>query len=866
MALRISVALASATLIAFQLVIMQMLSVSQWHHFAYMVISMAMLGFGAAGTVLALFRSWLKTHADRVLAPLFLLSALSMASGSTLTGLFGEFDAFLLFSDRRQTGLLLFVYLVYCMPFFWGGLAITLVFYDRVQDIGRLYFFNLAGSALGGILVIALFWLVPLSVLPALLALLVAVAALLVWPQHKGWKSVSAGLLALVVPVVVVFAVVRVPELRSSEYKDISYALQLPDARIVYERHSPYGLLQKVQAPALRYAPALSLNYIGEPPVRDVLFNNGSLFGTLAADALVQSSFTSSASAPGTPASSTPDALIPKAVTPSIRDTETSARDSAPPEAVDPSTRDTLASETPNLSTPDTLRTHLLDTSTRGLAYAVRDARRVWVLGAGTGNDAAQALMRGAASVSVVEPHRLATRLLTGRYAHWNDSLFVAPQVHVHSTSVRSWLSRPAEPQPDLVVMPVLGAFGGTSGVYALQERYDLTLQGFEAVWNHLPERGIVAVTLWHESPERGGLRLLATWRELLDRMDGVDADGAENHILAVRGWATSTFLLSRSPFGQQEVARARAFALELGFDPLIAPGLDSRERQQFHFVEDEGYFDRIDTLVHGDPEALYSSYLFDVRPVTDDRPFFHHFMTLGSLGEVHRVYGPAELPYLELGFVLALVTLIQIVLVSVVLVVLPLFRVGWQGTRRRWTFAYFLGTGLGFMFFEMVLIQKLVLYLGEPVYATAAVLSALLLFSGAGSYVSSYIPARRRVVFATGMLVAVLVVGYAVWLMPLLELSMSWPLAGRVLLVGLLLAPPSFFMGMMFPFGLRRLSGSNESQIPWACGVDSCLSVSATALATVVALHSGFYMVMIVASTAYLVTAMAALRIGSDI
>ena len=51
-----AIGLISAAIIAFQLILMQILSYIQWYHFAYMIISMALLGFGAAGTFLTIFQ------------------------------------------------------------------------------------------------------------------------------------------------------------------------------------------------------------------------------------------------------------------------------------------------------------------------------------------------------------------------------------------------------------------------------------------------------------------------------------------------------------------------------------------------------------------------------------------------------------------------------------------------------------------------------------------------------------------------------------------------------------------------------------------------------------------------------------------
>jgi hypothetical protein len=249
-----------------------------------------------------------------------------------------------------------------------------------------------------------------------------------------------------------------------------------------------------------------------------------------------------------------------------------------------------------------------------------------------------------------------------------------------------------------------------------------------------------------------------------------------------------------------------------------------------------------------------------------DDRPFFAHFLKWSSIPALHDAYGARELPYLELGFVLGVVTFVQIVLVALVLIVLPLLRIPWAASRRRWTFLYFAGTGTGFMLFEIVLIQKLVLHLGQPVYATAAVLTTLLVCSGAGSLASSRLAATAPTLARTGAAIVALILLYAWGLMPLLELSMGWPLSAKAAAVFVLLAPPAFVMGMMFPLGLRRLTVGDETHIPWACGIDSSLSVSATALATLLALEAGFGAVMLTAAAAYALVALAGPRLGTTV
>jgi hypothetical protein len=791
--LPVAVGLASAAVIAFQLVLMQLLAIAQWHHFAYMVISMALLGFGAAGTVLVLCRAFLERHYAIALPVLFLAGGVAMAATSWLAGLAGDFDAFLLFFDRDQIGLLLLSYASYCLPFFFCGLAITLVFYQEVPRIGLLYFANMTGSGAGAALIIGLLWVLPPTRLAGVLAMLLLVAAWLSRPSRSGQALHPALWLgALLVPVL---SALWPAAPSSSEYKDIHGALQLPGARIEHRATSPYGLLEVVRADALRFAPSLSLRHRGEPPVRDVLFNDGEYFGTLLGHGLTDDG-------------------------------------------------------------------HILDYTTRGLPYALRSPGSVLALLAATGTDVSHALSHDVPRIDAVEPHRQVNALLREHYPGWVDGVYLDSAVTLHGIGVRTYLGRASGARYDLIVLPVLGTFGGTAGVHALQEQYHLTLEAFHAMWARLGDDGMIAVTLWQEDPPRTSLKLLATWRQLLE--DAAVADRAA-HVAAIRSWGTVTFLLSKSPFSDAEHGRLREFGSNRGFDPLLLADLRPGERQRYNRMSDDSWFTAIDALWLGSPADLHRRTPFNLRPATDDRPFFSHFMHWRGLAELHETYGARELPYLELGFVLAVVTLVQIVLVAVALIVLPLFRIGWAGTRRRWTFVYFAGLGTGFMFFEIVLIQKLLLYLDQPVYAAATVLATVLASSGAGSFFSARFEASGRVLATTGLLVVGLILLYTFGLRPVLQLSMAWPLAAKAVGVFLLLAPPAFFMGMMFPFGLRRLSGSHARQIPWACAIDSCLSVSATALATIIALDAGFTAVLLIAAAAYAVVALAGPRLGAS-
>ncbi|MRR36730.1 spermidine synthase-like protein, partial [bacterium] len=157
--LNTAIGLVSGAIVAFQLCLMQILSIVQWHHYAAMIIALALLGFGASGTCIALLRErLLRDYA--YLLPAFLLTCgagMTLAVGAAMSPLV-RFDALLVFADPRSFWRLTLTCLVFFVPFFLGAMAIGLAFTHNARAIGRLYGTNLIGSGLGGLLAVALMW------------------------------------------------------------------------------------------------------------------------------------------------------------------------------------------------------------------------------------------------------------------------------------------------------------------------------------------------------------------------------------------------------------------------------------------------------------------------------------------------------------------------------------------------------------------------------------------------------------------------------------------------------------------------------------------------------------------------------------
>ncbi len=780
--LYIAIGLLSSSIIAFQLVLMQILSISQWSHFAYMVISVAMLGFGASGTLLSFTGKWLTRHIAVALPMLMLSTALSMAVIMYLSELvFAGFDSYLLFLDRSHILGLVTSYMILFIPFLLGAMAIGLVYMHHVSRIGSLYFADLFGSGLGGLIMVFMFWQFKPALLPFVIAMLPLTAGLLLFQRKYMFGLGSATTIVLFC---ILYGLAYPPALPMSQYKSLSRSLLLPEAKIVETQISPYGEIKLFSSSSLRFAPGLSLNYTGDIPIRKALFNNGNWYGPLV-----------------------------------------------------------------DFNNPDS--THFLDYATQALPFVISQPQKVLILDAGTGLYAAHALSRGASSITAVEPNKAATDMLNRYVPIPKDRIRF---INHHS---RSYLMSDTS-QYDLIILPVIESFGGSSGINALNEQYLFTTEAFGEIWNRLSANGMMAVTVWHDHPARNSLKMLATLVEMVAKYS---QDDPELHLAAIRGWGTITFIATKENITEKNIAQIRAFCKTRNFDPLLLPVIRPDERSYFNQLQDNTFLELIDRVMTEEREAFYSAYDFQIRPASDDKPYFSQYLRLDRMGKMREIFGQGSVPFLEVGYLIVLVTFIQIALAALILIILPLLAIGFKGGSRWYTLIHFSGIGIGFMFVEIMFIQQFTLYFGHPIYAAAVVLSGMLIFSGAGALFTQKFVIGKACMAGLMVAIVILILFMAFFLTSHLNASISAPLFVKILLSILFIGPLSFLMGMPFPFGLRLLGKHNNHLIPWAWGINGCFSVVSTALATIIAVETGFRNVMFIAALAYLFTMVVNLR-----
>jgi len=274
---RIAVFLVSAALIAYEILLFKLFAIRYWHHFASLIVSVALIGFGASGTFIFLFRERLKRHFETILfiAPFLLVGAIW--SNVFLARLIA-FNPLIILWQPREAVSLFALSLALLVPFFIGAVCVGLSLAVRTGEIHRIYFANLAGSGVGSLpALLSFFHLGPHEII--LIISLIALCVSLVVAKSRGRTIISAVALAAAVPLYLLLLHGRPLEMNT--FKDLSIARNQAGAKIEAEVFGPLGLVTVLNSPAYHYLPDLSLNCPFGLPAQKGLFLNGDMAGAI---------------------------------------------------------------------------------------------------------------------------------------------------------------------------------------------------------------------------------------------------------------------------------------------------------------------------------------------------------------------------------------------------------------------------------------------------------------------------------------------------------------------------------------------------------------------------------------------------------
>jgi predicted membrane-bound spermidine synthase len=484
------------------------------------------------------------------------------------------------------------------------------------------------------------------------------------------------------------------------------------------------------------------------------------------------------------------------------------------------------------------------------LPYLLRPGAKTLIVGPGGGWDVSRAIANGSRDITAVEINDLiAKTIMQGeRFREVHKGLYLRPDVHVFVEDGRSFIRRSKE-KYQVIQATLVDTWASTAaGAFALSENNLYTTDAFRDYLNHLTDDGLIAFTRWGFDPPRESLRLVSLAMEALTQIG--EADPSQHVIVgregAVEGWgAADTVLIARKPFNASDLSRAPALFEDAGLHAKYLPGVPIRS----HF----------DDLLHSpNPAEYWRNYMYDISPVTDNRPFFFYTVQPRDLWNFLASASRATADYKINRAVPLLFGLMAISIVATSLILLaPPLVLGTRLPRQpgiRWFLTYFLFIGAGYILIEVGLIQKFVLFLGHPTYALTVVIFSMLISSGLGSAASRRVLGKDegRLIKALGC-VALLGALLALVMSPLLAALVGLSLPVKAAIAVLLIAPLGFVMGMPFPTALDRLEAWHAPSVRWAWSLNAASSVLGSVAALVCSIYFGLIQTLIVGGLFYI-------------
>lgn len=766
-------------------------SVMLWHHLSYMVITIALLGFGCAGSLV--FVWWRRFSYDpqkSIIACCCLFSLFTLLSFFIVTRLpLGTLKL-----NLFNLSIIFLYYFLFFLPYLAAGFAVSLILSTAVQHVNRLYCINMIGSGVGCLLMIIIIG--PLGGEATIMtsALLSSVAALLFAVRESGKIKCFITALSMIMIVLTGFAPKILP-VQPAPFKALSVYLknkaQFPGLKTEFSKWNPISRIDVISAEQT----------IGQTHVLPLDSKNKNLLVDGDAYTAIENHPETDYSVNGRPAF------------------------------------------------------HMYT-----IPYLIKKNPKVLIIGLGGGNDVFAAQLMGAKEITGCEINGLITELIKNRYSQFVGNIYGKENTEIFTAEGRSFVRR-SNQKYDLIQMTAVDTWAGlSSGAYVLSENYLYTVDAFSDYFDHLNDDGMLCVIRLLFSPPREVLRLVSTAALALDDI-GIADPSSHIAVISVVGGGLAAVLVKKAPFTEQEI---ETLVHDRYYDPdakvIFAGGrsvaalnpLLNGERLAGLEIQAQPFHDLLRSWAAGSRQDFLQSYLFDVTPVTDNSPFFFEFYRWKSFFRDMRGTGSGGWGGDTIRPVALFIlggSALQAFLFSLIFILGPLMLLKKRNIEIKGKaafVAYFICLGIAYMALEIVLMQKLVLFLGHPIYSISVVLSSFLIFSGFGSLAAGSFRwgPLKTVVFSIGF---ILFYGAGlIFVLPqLIDIFLGFDLAVRAMMVWLVLFPLAFCMGMPFPTGLKVGSRVSPELVPWAIGINACASVTASIFTIVLAMGMGFNVVM---------------------
>jgi membrane protein CcdC involved in cytochrome C biogenesis len=796
----LTIFLVSCGVLIFEISLTRLFSIYLSHHFAFMVVSIAMLGIGSAGTILSLFTG-LKNRAK--LGFYAHCAGLSIFFSYLVVNHLSFVPEKLLW-DKIQIVYIALYYILFSIPFFFAGALLVTVFSTESRKSNVIYCADLLGAGAGSLAV-----LMVLNISGPEYAVLLASTLCFIGSFIAGKKPLKYMNSVLIIANILFFALQPAFfQMQLSPYKNLSLALKYPGAVHLKTYHNSFSRIDTIRSPAVRFAPGLSLTYLEPLPEQIGMAVDGDDLNAVT-EAVHRNKLAFIAFLP----SSLGYEMIKQ------RDGDT-AHSSAL--VIEPKGGlQTLTSAYYGFKTIHNVESNPLFTDVIKKDFGVFSGNilqkntwsglgRSWLTGR-------YAMIHGPPAYDIIDLSLTGTSV-SSVFGMAEDYRFTVEAFREYFTRLKengfisiSLYTLPP-PRTELRILTTISAMLGQSGIQDVAAHIAAIRS-----WDSM-------TILVKRSPlEKSDLRILKRFSSE-KRFDVV-------HYPGIREEETNRYVKMPTDEYFQAFQRImnpdtrELFLRDYIFD--VSPVYD--EKPFFH------YFLKLDNI-----KVIYN--------VMGHK--WQYFIKEGYL-----------LPFIFLQVCFLSILLIVLPILFQKKEPLTQERNRKDFTRKNQptnrplslsTLLYFALIGTGFMFVEVTMIQRNILVLENPAYAVATVLSAILISSGTGSLLSEKVYEARIASFL--LIISGLIVVY-VFLYPLVTHAVSrYSLALKIPLVFVSLIPLGFCMGVPFPAGMRALGADHETLIPWAWAINGCMSVLAPVVTIMLALTYGYTMILWLGVVSYII------------
>ncbi|KTD18889.1 spermine/spermidine synthase domain-containing protein [Legionella jordanis] len=763
----IGVFLISFSILVLEITLTKILSVTLWYHFSFLVISIAMFGFGFGGLLVYSLKRHFQTFHSENLTLLCLSLAVSIPVNLYVTVKY-QFPTSINLLSLVRGGL---AYLLFSAPFVLSSMILSMIFLEFKKKSSLVYGYDLLGASLGCIASIYLLTVFPAPKVVLITGLMCVSGALLFDLPKIKWLSFSIFVLSLLLVFYSdsLFKITQTKKFSQTDYPPI-FEQWSPLARITVTR----DIFWRGKNSDLPFGWEMSRNV-----------KNYGRFEQLWIE--------QDASA-GTP-------IVP--------------------------------------FDGDYSKVEYLKYDITAIPYYLLNHANVFILGVGGGRDVLTALVFGNKHITGVDIHPIIINLVKERFAHYAGNIFNHKYVKVFVSEGRNFLqSKPL--QYDLIQIPLIDSWSATvSGAYAMTENSLYTLEAFQIYLRHLTPNGMLSITRYYFNPDMQTIKIAVLARVALEKLG---SDSPQKHIVILKNRHIATVLVKRSKFTMAELNKINNLSKQLSFPTVYSPDGSTNE---VLFQQ---------ALTTKNLDNFLKQYYFDIRPNTDDRPFFFQMMYFSKIKDLFKMnimddqfrnfYGVGVL------FWLLIISTIFIL----IFYLLPILFTKEGGKIAPFWGLYFILIGLGFMLIEIPIVQQGSVYLGSPVYGLSIALFSLLCFGGIGSLLSSrFKPSQlKRLMLLSFLLIIVTTLlfpfGFSILKQGSYESSWILKCLGFIALV----LPMAIALGIPLPSAFRLIPAGLSSNIPWFWALNGAASVLGSIIAMSLAIAFGYYITSCIAAVCY--------------